>query len=245
MATVGSKVATRLPSTRLKMTKMATRMQNGDTSDRCDTYDRFGAGAAGRAGGEGIRRNDGKRLLSVGAAVASYLWRAKEARAEAVEMTLSAAFRSSFGKVLPQAVHVVWLRTSFTAVSFGASTGNWLGVLPSARMRLTKISVQTCLETGACVMGGDAVYLGSQSAALAPVVEEAQAAVHQADVVNMDETGWRQEQQRACLWTVVTVTLTVFRIDRSRGGRGGSAPGVRLCGGRGVAVLAARALNTL
>jgi transposase len=32
------------------------------------------------------------------------------------------------------------------------------------------------------------------------------------------ETGWRQEQQRAWLWTVVTVALTVFRIDRRRGG---------------------------
>jgi hypothetical protein len=37
----------------------------------------------------------------------------------------------------------------------------------------------------------------AQSAALAPVVEEAQAAVQQAAVVNMDETGWREEQRRA------------------------------------------------
>jgi transposase len=49
-------------------------------------------------------------------------------------------------------------------------------------------------------------------------VEEARTAVQQADVVNMDETGWRQERQRAWLWTVVTTDLTVFRIDRSRGG---------------------------
>src|SRR3954449_5122749 len=34
----------------------------------------------------------------------------------------------------------------------------------------------------------------------------------------MDETGWRQAQQRAWLWTVVTAKLTAFRIDRSRGG---------------------------
>ena len=53
----------------------------------------------------------------------------------------------------------------------------------------------------------------AQSAALAPAVEEAQAAVQQAAVVNMDETGWRQAKQRAWLWTVVTATLTVFRID--------------------------------
>jgi transposase len=58
----------------------------------------------------------------------------------------------------------------------------------------------------------------AQSAALAPMVEEAGAAVQQTAVVNMDETGWRQGQRRAWLWTVVADTLTVFRIDRSRGG---------------------------
>jgi transposase len=58
----------------------------------------------------------------------------------------------------------------------------------------------------------------AQSAALAPLVEEAQAAVQQAAVVNMDETGWREDQQRAWLWTAVTDTLTVFRIDRTRSG---------------------------
>ena len=58
----------------------------------------------------------------------------------------------------------------------------------------------------------------AQSAALAPIVEEAQAAVPQAAVVNMDETGWREDKQRAWLWAAVTATLTVFRIDRRRSG---------------------------
>jgi transposase len=58
----------------------------------------------------------------------------------------------------------------------------------------------------------------AQSAALAPLVAEAQAAIQQAEAVNIDETGWRQEQRRAWLWTVVTAALTVFRIDRHRGG---------------------------
>jgi transposase len=49
-------------------------------------------------------------------------------------------------------------------------------------------------------------------------VEEARAAVQQAVVVNMDETGWRQEKHRAWLWTAVTATRTVFRIDRRRSG---------------------------
>jgi transposase len=49
-----------------------------------------------------------------------------------------------------------------------------------------------------------------QSAALAPVVAEVRTAVQQADVVNVDETGWRQGRQRAWLWTAVTAELTVF-----------------------------------
>jgi transposase len=58
----------------------------------------------------------------------------------------------------------------------------------------------------------------AQSAALVPVVAEAEAVVQEAAVVNVDETGWREAQQRAWLWTAVTATLTVFRIDRSRSG---------------------------
>jgi transposase len=58
----------------------------------------------------------------------------------------------------------------------------------------------------------------AQSAALAPVYEEARAMAQQAAIVNIDETGWRQAKQRAWLWTVVTATLTVFRIDRTRSG---------------------------
>ena len=38
MATGRSKMATRLPSTGLKMAKMANHTENGDTCDRCDTF---------------------------------------------------------------------------------------------------------------------------------------------------------------------------------------------------------------
>lgn len=55
------------------------------------------------------------------------------------------------------------------------------------------------------------------SAALAPVVAEAWVAVQAASAANLDETGWRQGQQRAWLWTMVTALVTVFHIDRSRG----------------------------
>jgi transposase len=35
---------------------------------------------------------------------------------------------------------------------------------------------------------------------------------------NVDETGWRQKQERGWLWTVVTQAVTVFTIARSRAG---------------------------
>src|ERR671939_623323 len=93
--------------------------------------------------------------------------------------------------------------------------------LLSGRYRLSRREVQQLLRDlwevrlslGAVVRQEQA-----QSAALAPIVEQARAAVHQAAVVNMDETGWRQEQRRAWLWTAVTAELTVFVSDRSRGG---------------------------
>ena len=93
--------------------------------------------------------------------------------------------------------------------------------LLSGRYRLSRREVRQLLQDLWAVR----VSLGAvvrqeqvQSAALAPVVDEARAAVQQAAVVNLDETGWRQEQQRAWLWTVVTAELTLFRIDRSRSG---------------------------
>ena len=71
---------------------------------------------------------------------------------------------------------------------------------------------------GPGVLGAVVRQEQAQSAALAPVVEEARAAVQWVHVVNTDETGWRQERKRAWLWTVVAAALTVFHIDPSRVG---------------------------
>jgi transposase len=92
--------------------------------------------------------------------------------------------------------------------------------LLTGRYRLSRREVQQALQDLWEVklsLGAVVEQERAQSAALAPVVQEARAAVQQATVVNMDETGWRQEQQRAWLWTVVTAELTVFLVDRSRG----------------------------
>jgi transposase len=41
-------------------------------------------------------------------------------------------------------------------------------------------------------------------------------AVHQAAVVHVDETSWRQERRKAWLWAAVTAMTTVFTIARNR-----------------------------
>jgi len=54
--------------------------------------------------------------------------------------------------------------------------------------------------------------------AVAAPVEETRAFVPQQARVSMDETGWRQGNQRAWLWVAVTTWVTVFLVRLSRGG---------------------------
>jgi transposase len=61
--------------------------------------------------------------------------------------------------------------------------------------------------------------LERQSAdALEAPYNELAAAVHQADVVNIDETSWRQSRRKAWLWATVTRLFTVFTIAKHRSG---------------------------
>jgi transposase len=103
---------------------------------------------------------------------------------------------------------------------FGAGLTAVIALL-SGRYRLSRREVRELLQDLWQVrvsLGAVVRQEQAQSAALAPVVEEARAAVGQADVVNVDETGWQQGGKRAWLWTVVAAGLTVFHVDRSRGG---------------------------
>jgi transposase len=103
---------------------------------------------------------------------------------------------------------------------FGARLTAVVALL-SGRYRLSRREVRQLLQDLWQVrvsLGAVVRQEQAQSAALAPVVEEARAAVQKAAVVNMDETGWRQAKQRAWVWTAVTATLTMFRIDRTRSG---------------------------
>jgi transposase len=57
------------------------------------------------------------------------------------------------------------------------------------------------------------------SQAIREPVEEAREYVKTQPVVNMDETDWREANQKAWLWVAATPLVTVFRICRSRGGK--------------------------
>src|SRR5205814_1478433 len=88
---------------------------------------------------------------------------------------------------------------------FGARLTAVVALL-SGRYRLSRREVRQLLQDLWAVrvsLGAVVRQEQAQSAAIAPIVEAAQAAVQQADVVNMDETGWRQDKRRAWLWTVV------------------------------------------
>jgi len=56
------------------------------------------------------------------------------------------------------------------------------------------------------------------SATLSTPVSEARAYVPRQPAVNVDETGWREANQRAWLWVAAAPQVTVFLIRRSRGG---------------------------
>jgi transposase len=55
--------------------------------------------------------------------------------------------------------------------------------------------------------------------AVAEPVAAARAYVQQQSAAYLDETGWREGQQRAWLWTAVTTGVTVFVVRLSRGGQ--------------------------
>src|SRR5919206_2730204 len=84
---------------------------------------------------------------------------------------------------------------------FGARLTAVVALL-SGRYRLSRREVRQLLQDWWAVrvsLGAVVRQEQALSAVLAPVVEEARAAVAEAAVVNIDETGWRQGQERAWL----------------------------------------------
>src|SRR5262249_61923159 len=100
----------------------------------------------------------------------------------------------------------------------------WRPVLPSLAgpCRLSKRQIQQLAAdlVGLSISTGMISKLEQQSAlALAAPYQELADAVHQAEVVNIDETGWREDRRKAWLWVTGTAMATVFTIAASRSGQ--------------------------
>ena len=117
--------------------------------------------------------------------------------------------------------------TTCGVVPQGVPTGNFgpylqavLATLAGA-YRLSKRQIQQLsLDIfGLSISTGMISKLERQSAeVLEAPYNELATAVHQAPVVNVDETSWRQERRKAWLWAAVTAMTTVFTIVRNRSG---------------------------
>ncbi|HEY5869483.1 MAG TPA: IS66 family transposase [Candidatus Tectomicrobia bacterium] len=88
--------------------------------------------------------------------------------------------------------------------------------------RLSKLPTQQLLEDFFGVpmsLGTISTLEAATAQAVAAPVAEARAYVQEQACVSMDETGWRQGNQRAWLWVAVTTWMTVFVVCLSRGGK--------------------------
>jgi transposase len=102
--------------------------------------------------------------------------------------------------------------------SFGPRLRALVGLLTGA-YRMSKRAAQEFLED----ICGVSMSLGSVSAcekavseALAEPVEEAHEFAKRQPVKNADETGWRERNKKAYLWTLVTSFVTIFMIRARR-----------------------------
>jgi len=85
--------------------------------------------------------------------------------------------------------------------------------------RLSKRQIQqlTADLLGLTISTGMISKLEKQSAAaLAEPYHELARSVLEAEAVNIDETGWREDRRKAWLWVTVTAAATVFAIARNR-----------------------------
>ena len=89
----------------------------------------------------------------------------------------------------------------------------------SGKFRLSKRNIEEMLAD----ILGTTICLGTVSnvedrvsEAIEKPVEEAREFIQEQDVVNMDETGWKEENKKAWLWTAVTSCVAVFVIRLSR-----------------------------
>lgn len=93
--------------------------------------------------------------------------------------------------------------------------------LLSGRYHLSKrdaAEVMTAFFQAEVSLGSVPTLEQRTSEAIKEPVDEARAYVKRQPVVHMDETGWREANQKAWLWLAATTLVTVFLIRSSRGG---------------------------
>jgi len=94
--------------------------------------------------------------------------------------------------------------------------------LLSGTYRISKRNVQDLLSDCFGVdlaLGSICPLEQATSEAIASPVEEAKIYVQQQPAANVDETGWREENHKAWLWTAVTTWVSVFLVRASRGSK--------------------------
>ena len=114
------------------------------------------------------------------------------------------------------------------ALPAGVPTGGFgprvqaITALCTGAYHLSKRTTQSVLEDLFGVSMGLGTIANLEQAtvqAVAEPVAEARAYVQAQPAAYLDETGWREGQQRAWLWTAVTAWVTVFVVRRSRSGK--------------------------
>ena len=113
-------------------------------------------------------------------------------------------------------------------VPAGVPTGGFgprvqaITALCTGAYHLSKRTTQRALEDMFGVQMGLGTIVTLEHATVQAVTEPVAAArayVQQQPAAYLDETGWREGQQRAWLWTAVTEWVTVFVVRASRGGK--------------------------
>jgi transposase len=114
------------------------------------------------------------------------------------------------------------------AVPLGVPAGGFgprvqaIAALCTGAYHLSKRTTQSVMEDlfGLAMSLGTIAHLEQgTSQAVAEPVAEALVDVQAQPAAYLDETGWRQGQQRAWLWTAVTASVTVFVVRLSRSGK--------------------------
>ena len=116
------------------------------------------------------------------------------------------------------AVSLAELPVGAPAGAFGPRLIAMVGLLVG-RYRMSRRLCESLLKDGFGVsisLGGIKALEGVVSESLESPVKEAHSALQQAPVVNADDTGWEEENEKAVLWNANTPDLAIFKITEKK-----------------------------